>query len=627
MASNSKYPSEITDHYVVKDTVGTGGFAKVKLARHRISGEKVAIKVMDKAHLAKTDDLKRVALEIQALQELRHQNISRLYQVVETIEKFYLVLEYAPGGELFDYIVSRDRCKEEEARHFFRQILSAVHHCHQHGYVHRDLKPENLLLDNDHNIKLIDFGLVGHPGHINSDLLRTCCGSAAYAAPELIRGERYLGPPADMWSLGILLYALLCGFLPFDDEDTQRLYRQVQKGVYEIPRWMSTESQEIIAALLKHKPKDRLTMEQVLRHPWVLQGLSVDRLDPSSTLPLANVHDTAIVAELAKYYHISPSDMTELLADNQYDYYHAEYELCVLRKSKGHAIRLPANKGRLAPEKAMQLLRTHERRSSDGNGSITAASQMFGSSLALAGSGEDVRYGFGTGPYLQPPGSVENLAKAAMTNAAFNSMNPAAVRAESKRRRRPKGLTVGDEAKPISGSLYNLNQLDGSGEMKRTTSHPNLSPLKTAAPPLEARATAAIPPPRPLQASDRTGDNGSRGSFGTLIRSFTNLFTGSHHRLNAPRTVKGLFNVNNTSPKTPNEVLMEVNRACEKFGYTVKEKGYTVKAKSGNGKVAINIEVCQLEDLDLRGVRFKRVKGDTWIYKQICVQLMQEMRL
>lgn len=213
--------------------------------------------------VCKQNDLERVYVEIQALKDLNHQNISRLFYAHETSTKFYLVLEFAVGGELFDYIVARERCKEDEARVFFRQITSAVAFCHMNGIAHRDLKPENLLLDSHSNIKLIDFGLIARPKNLKEDLLSTCCGSAAYAAPELIRGEKYLGERADMWSLGILLYALLCGFLPFDDDNTQRLYRLIQRGTYEIPPWLTADSQKIIGSLLKHKPESRYVTLQL----------------------------------------------------------------------------------------------------------------------------------------------------------------------------------------------------------------------------------------------------------------------------------------------------------------------------------------------------------------------------
>ncbi|NWR36968.1 MELK kinase, partial [Tachuris rubrigastra] len=201
--------AEVLKYYELHGTVGTGGFAKVKLARHRLTGEKVAIKIMDK--LALQDDLPRVKLEIDAMKDLSHQHICQLYHVIETPKKIFMVLEYCPGGELFDYIISKDRLSEEEARVFFRQIVSAIAYVHSRGYAHRDLKPENLLIDEEHNLKLIDFGLCAKPKGGLDYHLNTCCGSPAYAAPELIQGKAYIGSEADIWSMGVLLYALLCG--------------------------------------------------------------------------------------------------------------------------------------------------------------------------------------------------------------------------------------------------------------------------------------------------------------------------------------------------------------------------------------------------------------------------------
>ncbi|KAL7841181.1 hypothetical protein SRHO_G00248720, partial [Serrasalmus rhombeus] len=191
--------SELLKYYEVYETIGSGGFAKVKLGRHILTGEKVAIKIMEKKDLG--DDLPRVKTEIEAMKNLSHQHVCRLYHVIETNSKIYMVLEYCPGGELFDYIVAKDRLSEEETRVFFRQIVSALAYVHSQGYAHRDLKPENLLIDEDHNLKLIDFGLCAKPkGGLGYELM-TCCGSPAYAAPELIQGKSYIGSEADVWSM------------------------------------------------------------------------------------------------------------------------------------------------------------------------------------------------------------------------------------------------------------------------------------------------------------------------------------------------------------------------------------------------------------------------------------------
>ena len=182
------------------------------------------------------------------------------------------MLEYCPGGELFDYIVDRDRLCEAESRKFFRQICAAVAYIHEAGYAHRDLKPENILIDEEHRLKLIDFGLCAKPMGGMDTVLETCCGSPAYAAPELVTGRNYLGSEADIWSMGVLLYALLCGFLPFDDENISSLYKKIQSGVYEKPDWLSKGSLSLLQAMLQTDPKRRITVKQLLEHPWLMEG-------------------------------------------------------------------------------------------------------------------------------------------------------------------------------------------------------------------------------------------------------------------------------------------------------------------------------------------------------------------
>nr|XP_006008236.2 PREDICTED: maternal embryonic leucine zipper kinase [Latimeria chalumnae] len=240
---------ELLKYYDLYETIGTGGFAKVKLACHILTGEKVAVKIMDKTALG--DDLPRVKTEIEAMKNLSHQHICQLYHVIETSTKIFMVLEYCPGGELFDYIIAKDRLSEDETRVFFRQIVSAMAYVHSQGYAHRDLKPENLLIDEDHNLKLIDFGLCAKPkGGLDYQLM-TCCGSPAYAAPELILGKAYIGSEADIWSMGVLLYALMCGFLPFDDDNVMALYKKITRGKYEIPKWLSDGSVRLLSQMLQ----------------------------------------------------------------------------------------------------------------------------------------------------------------------------------------------------------------------------------------------------------------------------------------------------------------------------------------------------------------------------------------
>ncbi|XP_012939018.1 maternal embryonic leucine zipper kinase isoform X2 [Aplysia californica] len=337
----SLYP-ELKGLYHLRETIGSGGFAKVKLAYHALTGEKVAVKIMDKRQLG--PELPRVTTEIAAMKELCHHHICKLFQVIETETRFYLILEYCPEGELFDYIVSKDRLEEDEARIFFRQIVAAVAYIHDVGFAHRDLKPENLLLDEEQNIKLIDFGLCAKPKGGMSSYLATLCGSPAYAAPELIAGKQYLGSEVDQWSMGVLLYALLCGFLPFDDENISQLYKKIKHGTYSSPEWLSEESKELIAHLLQVDPKRRITIPDLLQHEWLTHGFNVP-IEWQSKYK-KNLDDDCVI-ELSVHHGKKRVDMEDEIQEWKYDYLTATYFLLLEKKRKGKPVRLllkPSNR-------------------------------------------------------------------------------------------------------------------------------------------------------------------------------------------------------------------------------------------------------------------------------------------
>ena len=196
--------------------------------------------------------------------------MSRRYTVIKTPLEIIMVLEYA-GGELFDYIVQNGKMKEDEARRFFQQIICAVEYCHRHKIVHRDLKPENLLLDENLNVKIADFGL----SNIMTDgnFLKTSCGSPNYAAPEVINGKLYAGPEVDVWSCGVILYVLLVGRLPFDDEHIPSLFAKIAKGQYVVPNYMSSGAAALIKKMLAVNPVHRATIEEIRMDPWFLKNL------------------------------------------------------------------------------------------------------------------------------------------------------------------------------------------------------------------------------------------------------------------------------------------------------------------------------------------------------------------
>ncbi|ENN78011.1 hypothetical protein YQE_05497, partial [Dendroctonus ponderosae] len=223
-------------YYELEKTIGKGNFAVVKLATHIVTSTKVAIKIIDKSALDE-ENLTKIFRETAILKRLRHPHITKLYQLMETKQTIYMVTEYASNGEIFDHLVAKGRMAEPEAKRVFSQIVAAVAYCHSQGVVHRDLKAENLLLDHNLNIKLADFGFSNQFSEGN--LLSTFCGSPPYAAPELFRGLQYDGRRADIWSLGVVLYVLVCGSLPFDGHTLQALRNVVMEGKFRIPYFMS----------------------------------------------------------------------------------------------------------------------------------------------------------------------------------------------------------------------------------------------------------------------------------------------------------------------------------------------------------------------------------------------------
>uniref|UniRef100_A0A8C2KHL2 non-specific serine/threonine protein kinase n=1 Tax=Cyprinus carpio TaxID=7962 RepID=A0A8C2KHL2_CYPCA len=253
--------------YRLLKTIGKGNFAKVKLAKHILTDKEVAVKIIDKTQL-NPSSLQKVSLTLPP----------KLFEVIETDKSLYLVMEYASGGEVFDYLVAHGRMKEKEARAKFRQIVSAVQYCHQKCIVHRDLKAENLLLDADMNIKIADFGFSNE--FTLGSKLDTFCGSPPYAAPELFQGKKYDGPEVDVWSLGVILYTLVSGSLPFDGQNLKELRERVLRGKYRIPFYMSTDCENLLKKLLILNPTKRGSLEQIMKDRWMNVGHEDDELKP-----------------------------------------------------------------------------------------------------------------------------------------------------------------------------------------------------------------------------------------------------------------------------------------------------------------------------------------------------------
>ncbi|XP_042482153.1 CBL-interacting serine/threonine-protein kinase 5-like [Macadamia integrifolia] len=287
--------------YEMGRVLGQGTFAKVFFGKQLKTGESVAIKVLNKDQVKKEGLMEQIKREISVMGLVRHPNVVELKEVMATKGKIFVVMEYVRGGELFAK-VAKGKVKEDIARKYFQQLISVIDYCHSRGVSHRDLKPENLLLDESENLKVSDFGLSALPEQLRHDgMLHTQCGTPAYVAPEVLRKRGYDGSKADIWSCGVILYVLLAGFLPFQDENIMKMYRKVFRAEYEFPPWFSTDTKRLISKLLVADPDKRITIPEIMRTPWFKKGftrpipISTEELSPEKSPPPSPTEEGAII--------------------------------------------------------------------------------------------------------------------------------------------------------------------------------------------------------------------------------------------------------------------------------------------------------------------------------------------
>lgn len=274
--------------------LGQGNFAKVYHGRDLKSGQSIAIKVIDKEKVLKVGLIDQTKREISVMKMVKHPNIIQLYEVMATKTKIYFAMEYAKGGELFEK-VAKGRLKEDVARKYFQQLILAVDFCHSRGVYHRDLKPENLLLDDNGNLKVTDFGLSAHESCTRLDgLFHTTCGTPAYVAPEVISRRGYDGGKSDIWSCGVILFVLLTGHLPFNDSNIIQMYRKISKADYKCPNWVPPDVRRLLKRILDPNPVTRISMKKIMENPWFKRGLDTKQTHLSAEMSVEMSADADI---------------------------------------------------------------------------------------------------------------------------------------------------------------------------------------------------------------------------------------------------------------------------------------------------------------------------------------------
>ena len=340
--------------FIIKEKLGEGTFGKVKLAINRQTEQTVAIKILIKNKISKERDKLRLDKEIQILKSLRHPNIVHLFADVQTKHYLYLIMEYIQGIELLKYISSNSKLPEEEACFYFRQIISSIEYLHKLKIAHRDIKPENMIIENStKTLKLVDFGLSSYYNTKNEQL-SSACGSPSYAAPEMLKGKKYGASMVDIWSSGIVLYAMICGYLPFEDFDNDILFKKIIEGRYKVPPHVSDSAKDLLKNILVTNPKKRYTIEQIKNHEWFSLCLSNEEYREKQSLyegllldkyvvPI----DEDIIRQMYCKYKIKKDKIRACILNNDHNDITTIYYLILLKKTKSEIESVSDLKGNL----------------------------------------------------------------------------------------------------------------------------------------------------------------------------------------------------------------------------------------------------------------------------------------
>uniref|UniRef100_A0A663M0R0 non-specific serine/threonine protein kinase n=1 Tax=Athene cunicularia TaxID=194338 RepID=A0A663M0R0_ATHCN len=678
-------------NYRLLKTIGKGNFAKVKLARHILTGRMGVTYFINLFHVLYLFQLFR---EVRIMKILNHPNIVKLFEVIETEKTLYLIMEYASGGEVFDYLVAHGRMKEKEARAKFRQSC----------FFEIDLKAENLLLDADMNIKIADFGFSNE--FTVGNKLDTFCGSPPYAAPELFQGKKYDGPEVDVWSLGVILYTLVSGSLPFDGQNLKELRERVLRGKYRIPFYMSTDCENLLKRFLVLNPTKRGTLEQIMKDRWINAGHEEDELKPFVE-PELDISDQKRI-DIMVGMGYSQEEIQESLSNMKYDEITATYLLLGRKSSELDAsdsssssnlslakVRpssdLNNSTGQSPHHKVQRSISSSQkqRRYSDHAGpsipsvvaypkrsqTSTTDSDLKEEGIQSRKSSSSAVAGRGIAPASPMLGNASNPNKADIPERKKSSAVPSNNTAPGAMTRRntyvcserttadrhsviqngKENSTIPDQRTPVASthSISSATTPDRirfpRGTASRSTFHGQLRERRTA--------TYNGPPASPSLSHEatplsQTRTRGSTNLFTKLTSKLTRRlpteyerngrFEGSSRNVAVdqkdenkeakPRSLRFTWSMKTTSSMDPNDMMREIRKVLDanNCDYEQRER-FLLFCVHGDGHaenlVQWEMEVCKLPRLSLNGVRFKRISGTSIAFKNIASKIANELKL
>lgn len=635
-------------YYIHKQKLGEGGFSKVRLGTHLLTGEKVAIKCMEKEKLG--EDLFRVQTEINALKVLQHENISKLLQVIETDTMIYLILEYCSGGELFDYIVAKSRLSEPESQRIMSSLIEVLAFIHSLGYSHRDLKPENILFDSKHRIKLIDFGLAGQAK--DNQVLKTCCGSFSYASPELLAGSAYNGPLADVWSAGVILYTLLVGKLPFEDDNLTQLYKKIQSGIYVMPSWLSRDARSMISSMLQVNPKNRSNIQQLLKHPWINAYRSSEFVEVQR-----GQIDEELLWQVHKYFQTTQYGELRKNILTKFGYQTATYWLLKEKnknllsplKYRNERVNFTQKPNPVEYDKVKQTTPTKVRQTPTKQQPTTPNTKTtpvaFRAKSPIKPKMHSPR--FNNSPVkkttnVQTPLQQQAVNKAVKRKIETNedSPKPAQITKNTLEKFEVK-CSPAKQKSPIKQLQNKENSTDSESPSSRipiAVKSPIMSPLRNSNQysPLPTKKARMFSPDSKIPVRNEIEEYQTpiknkllplQTPKRSLLKRILATATPGHNSLNMPRsltTADSTKNLTMTRYNDPQQCIDKLIEGLRIKGVECKQKGFTIRCAMNNkfaNVLTFNLEVCQFNGSI--AIQRKRLRGDAWNYKKICEEILR----